>query len=349
MIGLVQAILNIGILVSENLAEGNNIDWPFYIINEFTGVFAGILLIPALICFFTKYPLAKDNLIRSLPFYFLISIVYGVIWTSIMYLVRYLLYPLADIYRIQEIFNDLPFRYLMEYFKQFFVFWLIYYIHWNIIQYQKHQEQKERESILEAELLSARLQSLQMQLHPHFFFNTLNTVSSLMYEEPKKADRLISLMSDFLRDVIHSKDKPLHSLEREIELLKKYTDIMEVRYSDKLNVVFDIAVESLSLNVPSLILQPLVENSIKYSIDYNNSTEVRIKSTVSSEQLILEIHDNGPGISENEINYGTGLNSSVQRLKVIYKNKFQFSITSPTKSGTLVLISIPYKTLDDGL
>ena len=339
VIATVQAFLNIGIIVSENIAHDEEIRWPFYFINEFTGIYCGLILIPFLIWFFRAYPLTKEKLPGTIVLYLLASLVFGALWTSIMYGTRLVIYPMAGIARIGEVFNDLPFRYLMEYFKQFFVFWLIYYIYWSVRQYRNNQERILKESRLHGELSKARLNSLQMQLQPHFFFNTLNTVSSIMYSDPGRADNLITRMSDFLREVIQTRDSPLHPLEQEIELLKKYTDIMLARYGDKLDIRYNLSSKTLQCLVPVLLLQPLVENSIKYAIDHKKNTVVKIESKRENNVLKLEISDNGPGVDEDNLKYGTGLSLTTMRLRNLYESVHTFSIYRKKNGGTLVSIS----------
>ena len=166
----------------------------------------------------------------------------------------------------------------MEYFKQAFTFTLIYLLYWAIEQYRQNQKRQAEEADLKEELLKAQVQSLQMQLQPHFFFNTLNTISSIMYKEPERADKLISRMSSFLRNVIGLKNKPLHPFEEEVILLKQFIDVMLERYSDKLIVKYEVCANCRNVQVPVLLLQPIVENAIQYAIDFQEKTEINIKA-----------------------------------------------------------------------
>ena len=136
--------------------------------------------------------------------------------------------------------NDLPYRYLMEYFKQLVDFWLIYAIFWGVNQYKANKNREIQGLHMQQELVKAQLSSLQMQLHPHFFFNTLNAISSIMYTDPARADRIISRLGGFLRTVLQLTDTPSHSLSDEIALTKQFTQIMEERYPDKLTVTYNI-------------------------------------------------------------------------------------------------------------
>ncbi|MEL6924183.1 MAG: histidine kinase, partial [Bacteroidota bacterium] len=273
--------------------------------------------------------------------YLLASLAFGFTLTSLMYGLRVPLYKLVGIDRLAEIFNDLPWRYLMEYFKQFFVFMLIYFVYRGINEYHKNREREQQEVVLRQELLKAQIQGLQMQLHPHFFFNTLNTISSVMYHNPARADRLISQLSKFLRNVIDLKDQQLHPLEKEIELLQQFTDVMKERYRDQLFVQFDIAETCTAYAVPVLILQPLVENAIKYAIDHQEQTEVRVQAQCEEERLLLEVIDNGPGIREGSLTKGTGLSATIARLQKLYPDQYQFDMQNRTQGGLQISINLP--------
>ena len=337
----VNALLLVGVIVTDRLANGEKIELPFYFINEFTGVYTVVLLLPLLIWFFNKFPIQRDKWLPTIILYLLVSVLFGLSQTSIMYSARVPLYHLAGITRLHEIFNDLPYRYLMEYFKQLPSFWLIYLVYWAIKQYQQNQQRQAEEASLKEELLKAQLQSLQMQLQPHFFFNTLNTISSIMYNEPERADKLISRMSGFLRNVIGLKNKALHSLEDEWALLRQFADVMLARYPDKLCIRYEVSEECLDVQVPVLLLQPILENAIKYSIDFQETTEVVILISPSENYLNISVSDNGPGIREGEFSQGTGLSATMLRLKKLYGDKHHFSLVNRENGGLEVEINIP--------
>jgi len=328
---IVSAFLNIGVIVSEDLAHHENIDWVFIFINEFTGTFSLIPFIPFLIWAFQKWPLKRSQLFPRLIGYFLLSLVFGFCYTSLMYGVRVPFYKLFGINNLDDIFNDLPYRYLMEYFKQFFSFWVVYFVYWAVQQYQKNREKERQEIQLKEELLKAQVQSLQMQLHPHFFFNTLNTISSVMYKDPARADKLISRL----------KDQPLHPLKKEVELLKQFTDVMQERYRDKLKVEFIIDEDCQHIQVPVLLLQPIVENAIKYAIDFKPITFVKLFANSKNNQLKLSIIDNGPGIPEGAFTQGTGLSSTISRLQKLFPEQHQFEMQNNEEGGLTVSISLP--------
>ncbi|MEM6631806.1 MAG: histidine kinase [Bacteroidota bacterium] len=334
------SLLNVGIIVYERLASRLELEIPFYFINEFTGGFTALLLMPFLIYFFHRYPLSP--IFPRLLVYLLVSLAYGILFTSVMYASRVPLYHLAGITRLHEIFNDLPYRYLMEYFKQLVDFFLIYTIFWGINQYKANKNQEIKALHMEQELVKAQLSSLQMQLQPHFFFNTLNVISNTMYKDPAQADRIISRLGSFLRKVMQLKDRPLHRLEEEIELLSLYTHIMEARYPNTLQVCYQVDPTSIDIEVPVLLLQPLVENAIQYSVGITDQAQVTIASKKADGRLTLEVADNGPGIALGEISYGTGLQSVLERLEKIYAGEHDIQFGKGELGGLSVSIQLPF-------
>ena len=335
----IMSLLNVGVIVYERMASGLELEMPFYFINEFTGGFTALLLIPFLLYFFQKYPLSP--LFPRLFIYVLVSMVYGLCFTSIMYSVRVPLYHLAGITRLHEIFNDLPYRYLMEYFKQFVDFFLVYAVFWGVNQYKANKNREIKSLQMQQDLVKAQLSSLQMQLHPHFFFNTLNAISSIMYKDPARADRIISRLGEFLRKVLQLRDRGTHSLGEEMDLAKQFTQIMQERYPDKLTIAYQISPETSGLEVPVLLLQPLIENAIQYSVDYTPQTQICVISKIEEGELILEVRDNGPGIELGQLSYGTGLSSTLQRLETLYGEEQEMSFHNREEGGLSICLNLP--------
>lgn len=161
-----------------------------------------------------------------------------------------------------------------------------------------------------------------------------------MYIDPGRADRIISRLGEFLRWVIQLSDRTTHTLAEEIELAKKFTQIMQERYPDKLTVGYQIFEEVFDKEVPVLLLQPLIENAIQYSVDYSSHTQVCIYAKLAEEGLILEIRDNGPGIELGKLSYGTGLTSTLQRLEAMYGDDHEVHFRNREEGG---LTEIMYK------
>jgi LytS/YehU family sensor histidine kinase len=243
-------------------------------------------------------------------------------------------------------YGRMDYRLLMEYHKQLIVFWFIFGMVFFIRYVQKNQEEKLRAARLEEALTKARLQALQMQLHPHFLFNTLNMISSIMYENVKAADKMIASLSDLLRITLKSTNRGTYTLEKELELLNLYIEIMKARFRDNLVIHMDINSESRHALVPGFILQPLVENSIRHSMDHLKTTEIQISSRKKNERLILMVEDNGPGISgdaQQMIEKGVGLSNIVERFEELYGTDYSFQMQNINDGGLQVVIDIPFQ------
>jgi LytS/YehU family sensor histidine kinase len=163
--------------------------------------------------------------------------------------------------------------------------------------YQKYRERELQASKLEARLAQSRLQVLKMQLHPHFLFNTLNAISELIYKDRESADRMLTDLSDLLRMSFENLEVQEIPLKQELEFLRKYLEIEQMRFHDRLTVDMDIAPETLDASVPNMILQPLVENAIKHGIAPRVSGgRIDIHTRRSNGHLELTVFDDGLGV-----------------------------------------------------
>ncbi|MEZ5344813.1 MAG: histidine kinase [Pyrinomonadaceae bacterium] len=201
---------------------------------------------------------------------------------------------------------------------------------------------------LETKLVQANLDALKMQLHPHFLFNTLNTVSAIMSDDPKGARRVIARLSELLRINLETTNQQTISLRRELDLLDLYLDIESERFRDQLEVNVDVPSVLWECQVPHFILQPLVENAIKHGIA-NTKKKGLISISAARKDAFLEIviRDNGIGFTENS-KQGIGLGNTEERLKKLYGSDFRFEITGAEDGGTRVLLRIPHRTIAEG-
>ncbi|MCA1560127.1 MAG: histidine kinase [Acidobacteria bacterium] len=173
--------------------------------------------------------------------------------------------------------------------------------------------------------MEARLRTLEAELHPHFLFNTLHAISTLVHTKPDAADRMISRLSDLLRITFDRSGAPRVSLQEELEFLQKYLEIEQTRFQDRLTVKFDIEPDTLDAEVPRLILQPLVENAIKHGVSPRSAPGlVRISARRSEGTLHLEVSDDGVGLSPGgraRLHTGVGLSNTRARLECLYRRR----------------------------
>ncbi len=215
--------------------------------------------------------------------------------------------------------------------------------------------QSERQKALKATTMAheAQLKMLRYQLNPHFLFNTLNAISTLvLIEENTNANKMVARLSDFLRYTLNTDPIKKVPLEQELHAINLYLEIEKVRFEDRLKVTLDVSDVAQTALVPSLILQPLIENSIKYAIAAKaQGGEISIKAQVFAQSLLLEVSDNGPGAAlsngQLESAKGVGIANTKERLKTHYDQAFAFELSEHQPSGLTVNIRIPFEQAQD--
>jgi len=210
-----------------------------------------------------------------------------------------------------------------------------------------HRRYRERElhaSQLEAQLAQARLQALKSQLHPHFLFNTLHAISTLMHRDVDAAERMMSRLSDLLRLSLETFGEQTVSLRQELDFLRRYLEIEQIRFGDRLAVDLDIEPNTLDAAVPSFILQPLVENAVRHGISPRASGgTVRLRASRGNGQLSLVVEDDGVGLPRGNSTprEGVGLSNTRARLRQLYGEESSISLDDAAP-GLCVRLALPY-------
>jgi sensor histidine kinase YesM len=220
--------------------------------------------------------------------------------------------------------------------------------------YRRHQDEELKISRLETELAQAQLQvtqaqlqSLKMQLQPHFLFNTLNSISTLLDEDVEAADQMIARLGDFLRLTLANSGAQEVTLQEELEFLRCYLAIEQVRFRDRLTVDMKIDPETLEALVPNLILQPIVENAIRHGvIACVGKGRVEIESSRKNGSLCLMVSDNGPGLQGNTGKRGLGFTLTKERLERRYEHNQQLELRDAPEGGLKVTLEIPFTKLE---
>jgi two-component system LytT family sensor kinase len=197
----------------------------------------------------------------------------------------------------------------------------------------------------ETRLAEARLQALQRQLHPHFLFNTLHTISALMHRDIDAADAMLARLSDLLRLTLERLRIQEIPLKEELEFLDKYLEIERTRFGERLTVSMEIEPAALDVDVPTLILQPLVENAIRHGITPRiGGGRLHIVARRTGTRLWLMVRDNGPGLSKTKLDafaHGVGVSNTRSRLEHLYPGAHKFDFHQPSDGGLAVTIEIP--------
>jgi LytS/YehU family sensor histidine kinase len=222
----------------------------------------------------------------------------------------------------------------------FFILAVIYVLHYAA-------ESKRREiasAQLSATLARTQLHALQVQLQPHFLFNTLNSILALVHDDPARASVMIRQLSELLRYCLATSEIPEVPLSDEIHFAKTYLNIQKVRFEERLQSEFVVDEDVLDTLVPSFVLQPLVENAVKFSLESDRGTaRIVVSAERRDGKLELAVDDNGPGISEGflESSSGVGVRTTRARLKQLYNDEQTIQFSRSASGGTRVSISIP--------
>ena len=225
------------------------------------------------------------------------------------------------------------------------IYWVIVSVSHAFDYYRKYQEREVRASELEKHLAQAKLQALQMQLNPHFLFNTLHAISSLMHKDVEAADRMISRLSELLRAALESTDTQEVTLDEELDFLERYLEIEQTRFGPRLTVRMTIAPDTRRARVPNLVLQPLVENAIRHGIEpHAKPGQLELRAQRVDGNLVLQVQDNGAGLpADRPPAEGVGLSNTRARLQQMYGKAHRLEFRNVREGGLLVSVTIPWR------
>lgn len=350
IIGFVSTIQSSIVLIQQKHAEiaySNNLFfnlfyWWFW-----------LFAIPLIIWLSKKFDFSKEKFISSSLLHIFAVIL--IILIHQLYTSAWCNYLFGQILYL-PLFKKLIWRILnLEWIFVDFVVYFLFVIGYFALEYQKKLNENERKVLqLETRLAQAQLQALKMQLHPHFLFNTMNAISTLILKgEIKKANNMLVLFSDFLRMTLEETGSQTVPLQTELLFVERYLEVEKVRFQDKMNVVMEIQPSTTSLMVPNLILQPLIENAVKHAISKKTTDGfIYIVTKSIKSKLVIQIKDNGPGIKDisafNLNNSGIGLKNTKERLSKLYGDKASIRFENINESGLLVTLELPV-TGDDAI
>ncbi|MBC6992215.1 sensor histidine kinase [Hymenobacter sp. BT491] len=196
---------------------------------------------------------------------------------------------------------------------------------------------------LEVQLVHAQLQALKMQLQPHFLFNTLNAIATLIGDDPQAAQRMTAKLGAFLRLILDHTDEQQIPLAQELQFTGLYLDMEQIRFADRLAITYELDPAALPALVPNLLLQPLVENAVKHGLaSATGAGAIHIQAERQGERLVLHVRDNGPGTDRTGPR-GIGLRNSEDRLRALYGAYYALTIHTAPAQGFAVRIELPYQ------
>jgi len=321
---------------------GTKITWRYLISGEFEYAYLWALLTPVMLWLADRFPLDQRGWYRMAP----VHVVACLLLTSIQRSIFALLHPsvskqwqvhdFASLFRLIVVSLDYGVM----------LYGIVLLVHYAVKYYARYQEGRLRTSQLEARLAQAQLEALKMQLQPHFLFNTLHSIATLVPEDPEAAETMIARLSELLRLSLENNGVQQVPLSKELEFIESYLGIERIRFAERMEVHFDISPDTLDAQVPNLILQPLVENAIHHGIG-GGAGRIEIRSRHTRGKLILQVLDNGPGLRDQNAcspsGRGLGLANTRARLETIYGKEHDFVVRTASNGGVEAVILIPWK------
>ena len=225
------------------------------------------------------------------------------------------------------------------------VYWAIIGLQHAVDYYRQLRAREVRAARLETRLVESQLQALQQQLHPHFLFNTLHAISTLVHRDPDKADAMIERLSDLLRVTLRKVGVQEVELAQELEYLRAYLDIEQIHFGERLRIEYRIDAAALDVLVPTLMLQPLVENAVRHGLEpLMRPGTLAIEARTDGDTMWLRVRDDGIGFSKTwRRPEGVGLSNTRSRLDRLYGERAALTIRENPGGGAVVDVYIPLR------
>jgi signal transduction histidine kinase len=295
------------------------------------------------------FPLEQGRWVRHLPLHVVFSFICAFVTTLLFYPVMSFMSAHMEV--PQPLWKRLEFSFMREVHLYLWVYWAILGVGHAIDYYRRFRERELSAAQLEARLAEAQLQVLKMQLDPHFLFNTLHAVTALVHKSPDSAEVMLARLSEMLRMSLEASNTHEVPLRDELQMLEPYLEIQRIRFGNRLSVEVKIDSETANALVPNLILQPLVENAIRYGIEPQAGAGlIRIEAKREGKLIRIRIADNGPGLPAtggDSIREGVGISNTKARLRHLYGSSGEFSISNALPRGAVIALGIPCRTAAD--
>lgn len=315
---------------------------------QMTWSYLWALATPLVLWASARLPIERSNWIRNALLHIPISIILSVVLTAFGRVLIWLYFG----YSIGKplTFDSVTIFVVSNFSEGIGIYMLIALSSYAYGYYHRYRAGQIKTLQLEALLSQAQLQALKMQLHPHFLFNTLHSISALLTKDVESARKMITRLGDFLRLTLENSGSQEVSLKQEMEFLSCYLEIERIRFQNRLVTHIDLGDQTLDAQVPNLILQPIVENAIRHGIAPRSSPGlIEIEAKQQNGTLRIQVRDNGPGLSEhptsaNLSKKGLGLSNTETRLERLYGADHLFKLCDNPGGGLIVTLEIPFHT-----
>ena len=303
-------------------------------IEEMTGAYTAMVLMPLVIWFTRRFPWPAQ--IGGV-------IVYSFVHTTLMALTRAAIFPLAGLGHYD--YGIMTYRYPMEASHDLINYPIIIGFIYFFDRMQTARRSELSAAQLQRELAQTKLENLRLQLQPHFLFNTLNAVSAVMYEDVRKADAMLARLSEFLRVVLTTSDAREITLDEELQIERMYVDIMKARLENQLRLKIAVDPDARLARVPPLILQPIIENSIRHGMgNARGDLDIEIQGVRQGTAVEVTVRDNGLGLQSPAPTFGHGLTNVASRLLHVYGAGSSLHIAQLAPNGTEVCLRFATRT-----
>lgn len=345
LVGLwsIPALIGSVVYYLQVIAAGEAITWRYALLYQSAAWAPWVALTPIVLALGRRFSLERSRLWVALPVHLAAGLVIGA-----AYLALALAGMRAAAYSAPErSFWTAYVDWMLPTYLEFtvLVYLAILGLVYAVEYYRRYVTGVVHASRLEAELARAQLLALRTQLQPHFLFNTLHAISSLMDEDVRAARRMIARLADLLRSTLDTNDQQEITLLRELETLELYLDIERERFSDRLRVDLEVHPDTLEARVPNLILQPLVENAVRHGIaPLHEGGRITVSAARDGSRLVLAVEDDGAGTRDGQPREGVGLRNTRARLARLYPEGYELLIDRPRDGGFRVRIEIPFVT-----
>jgi two-component system LytT family sensor kinase len=327
--------------------EGMRISFWRTFLTDSLGWLIWIPATPIVLALGRRFPMERGTWWRVAPLHLTACLLISAAHSAFATYIYELLLPFGPPRVPRSFFEMFSGRALSQFHMDLLIYGATIGVSYAVSYYFRYREREFRAAQLETQLAQAQLQTLKMQLHPHFLFNTLNGIAGLVRDSKNKAavDMLAGL-SDLLRYTLENAGKQEVPLKEELEFLELYLDIQQMRFSDRLRVEMHIEAEVLDALVPNMILQPLVENSIRHGVSRRAASGVvGVRAQRDNGSLRISIYDDGPGLIRDdgaETVEGVGLSNTRARLEQLYGERQSFTLSEREGGGVEAVLVIPF-------
>ena len=343
IVGLLFAVRRI-VLVK---VQGTHVSWVIVGALELVYWYVWAAYTPLVITLAKRFPLTGPRFVPHIAIHTITSLMMAPLASVTEYfLSRGLLRTVSSITDpgVLRLLPPFAVSFLSMSFTGMLTYWLVVGLYQSIHFYQAAMERQTIAAQLEMQLSHAELENLKSQLHPHFLFNSLHTIGILMQEDVDAASHLLVCLGDLLRMALERRENEI-TLQSELEFVGKYLEIEQTRFHDRLIVHMDVPPDLLAVYVPSLALQPLVENAIKHGISVDSAAgRLEIAAKLHNGRVWLCVRDDGPGPAPgSRLRFGVGLANVQSRLKQLYGNESSLELTGGDGRGCEAIITIPLR------